>query len=156
MHTRPADVRFGPARSDDLDELLSLLTTHGLPLAGVAEHVAHFQVARRGGRLVGCAGLEPYGDAVLLRSVAVDEPGQGLGGALVERALEAAHRSGARLAVLRTTTAPDFFARRGFRAVPADLLDEAVPEPVRRSVEFRGACPASAITMVRSLPHEAP
>lgn len=151
MPSSTADVRLEPARSDDLDDVLFLLGSHGLPQAGVAEHVAHFQVARRAGRLVACAGLEPYGDAVLLRSVVVQDPGQGLGGALVDRVLAHAHHRGARLAVLRTTTAPEFFARRGFRTVSAAALDDAVPEAVRRSVEFRGACPASAITMVRSL-----
>lgn len=151
MHPSTADVRLEPAQSDDIDDVLSLLTSHGLPLAGVVDHFADFHVARRAARLVACAGLERYGDAVLLRSVAVDAPGQGLGGPLVDQVLHSAHSRGAKLAVLRTTSAPDFFAQRGFRPVSPETLAESVPEAVRGSVEFRGACPASAITMVRSL-----
>ena len=44
---------------------------------------------------------------------------------------------------LLTTTAEDFFPRFGF----SRITRQEVPESVRASVEFRSACPASAVVM---------
>src|SRR2546426_10111703 len=55
----------------DLSEILALLKTTDLPVAGIEQHVAATLVARDSGRLVGCAAVEIYGVAGLLRSVAV-------------------------------------------------------------------------------------
>jgi amino-acid N-acetyltransferase len=46
---------------------------------------------------------------------------------------------------LLTTTAQAFFARLGFEIIERS----SVPETVQQSVEFKGACPASAIAMRR-------
>ena len=45
--------------------------------------------------------------------------------------------------VLLTTTAEDYFPRFGFERTDRSV----VPEEVRESAEFRGACPASATVM---------
>ena len=99
--------------------------------------------------LVGLAGVELYADGALLRSVAVhpDWRGTGLGRSLVTRALDSARAAGARDAYLLTTTAERWFPRLGFAAISR----EAVPAGVRQSVEFREACPASAVVMHRAL-----
>jgi amino-acid N-acetyltransferase len=89
--------------------------------------------------------VERYGAAGLLRSVAVtaSERGKGTGAALVERCLTDARRSGIETMILLTTTADHYFPRFGF-----EVVDRAVvPEAVRESAEFRGACPASATVM---------
>ena len=44
---------------------------------------------------------------------------------------------------LLTTTAEGYFPRFGF----ARITREEVPDPVQASVEFREACPASAVVM---------
>lgn len=138
-----------PANAADRPALLRLLASADLPSAGIPEDLAHFVVGERDGELEGAAGLELYGGHALLRSVVVGEAarGTGLGSRLVERALDAARDAGIREVFLLTTTAEGWFPRFGFRAVThAD-----VPPAVRESVEFRGACPASAAVLALDL-----
>jgi N-acetylglutamate synthase-like GNAT family acetyltransferase len=115
------------AESRDLDEVLALLEQVRLPVEGVREHFSQFLVARDGGRLVGCVGLERYGQAALLRSLAVvpDRQRSGLGRQLTARLLAEARTDGVREVVLLTTTAADFFARHfGFAPAERARFDE--------------------------------
>jgi amino-acid N-acetyltransferase len=133
-----------------LPEVLGLLQESSLPLAGVAEHFDSFLVARAGdGSLAGCVGLEIYGDVGLLRSLAVAKTarGAGLGARLVERLFDLARSKGVQSLYLLTTTAEDYFPRLGFERLPRE---EASPN-LAASEELRGACPASAILMVRKV-----
>ena len=143
----PPSVRS--ADPADWDRVADLLMTCGLPLAGARENLASFLLAERDGILVGCAGVERYGSTGLLRSVAVApaERGYGTGAALVSRCIVEARRAGLDTLVLLTTNAPEYFPRFGFMTVERS----AVPEAVRASQEFRGACPASATVMVAIL-----
>ncbi len=138
------------ATEGDWAGIESLLRSADLPLDGAREHLLGFVVAEREGELVGCAAVERYGDAGLLRSVAVDprERGSGIGAVLVERCIADATRAGMTSLVLLTTTAERYFPRFGFAVVNRASL----PEAVQASAEFRGACPASAIVMSLSLP----
>jgi amino-acid N-acetyltransferase len=140
----------GPMKAGELDAVLALLARLGLPVEGLAEHAGTTLVAREhGGRIVGSAALEVYGSEALLRSVAVDPScqGLGLGRRLTEAALALANRAGLSRVYLLTQTAERFFPRFGFRAIARD----DVPPSVRQSVEFRSACPASAIAMEKRL-----
>ena len=139
---------YRTAVREDLRSITALLDDAGLPLDGVAEHLDGFVVAVDGDAIVGCAALERYGHDALLRSVAVREDwrGAGVGGRLVGRLFDEAERSGVRTVVLLTTTAPDYFERFGFARIDRD----GVPGAVRASVEFQGACPASAVVMIRN------
>ena len=141
--------QIGPLRPEELPALLALLEASQLPLAGVEDHVGTALAAREDGRLVGSAVLEIYGGDALLRSVAVDPGlrGRGLGLRLAEGALALAGERGVSRIFLLTETAADFFPRLGFRQVPRSDL----PASLDGSAELRGACPASAIAMVRSL-----
>jgi amino-acid N-acetyltransferase len=98
---------------------------------------------------VGCAAIEPYGATGLLRSVAVEvsHRGRGLGGQVTDAAIALARGHGIRTLYLLTETATEFFTRFGFQVVPR----ETVAAPVRASVEFTTACPASAVAMAREL-----
>jgi nucleoside-diphosphate-sugar epimerase/N-acetylglutamate synthase-like GNAT family acetyltransferase len=142
-----ADSRNGirPAVTRDLPDITTLLAASALPLAGLEAHVATTLVARRNARIVGCAAVETYGAAGLLRSVAVDETrrGEGLGHQLTQAALDLARARGLKTVYLLTTTAAKFFPRFGFREIARDDVDPAV----QRSVEFTKACPASAVAM---------
>ncbi len=157
-----AGLEVGTATRDELPAILHLLERVGLPTEGVAEAIDGFVVARRtmpapayAGRvspptvttIVGCAGVELYGEQALLRSVAVSPPfrGAGIGQRLVAAALERARRLGARQAFLLTTTAVDYFARLGFERVER----QAVAGPVTSSPEFTRICPDSAVVMRR-------
>ncbi len=136
----------GLAGAEELPAVLSLLDESGLPRDGLDEHLETVLVARAGRDVVGSAALEMYGEAALLRSVAVrrDLRGRGLGRRLTCEALELARKRGVTRVYLLTETADGFFPRFGFRPVPRSL----VPEGVRRSVEFVSACPQSARAMV--------
>lgn len=137
------------AEPKDRASVESLLVEAGLPTDGVAEHFGSFLVVDEGGKILGVAGVELYGKNALLRSVVVatDAKGTGVGTRLTQRALDEAHSHGARAVYLLTTTAEAFFPRFGFERTTRD----EVPDGVRASREFQGACPDSATVMRREL-----
>jgi amino-acid N-acetyltransferase len=137
------------SRPDDLAAVSDLLAAAGLPLAGVRESFGEFVVAESGGRRVGAAGLERHGDVGLLRSVVVapSHRGTGLGASLTERILARARQQRLKSVYLLTTTAADFFPRLGFGRIERTEL----PAALNASEELRGACPDTAIVMVRDL-----
>ena len=98
---------------------------------------------------LGPLGIEPYGPTALLRSVAVKLARQkgGVGGALLDMVEVATAKVGIETLYLLTTTEAGYFEARGF--VVIDRTE--VPEAMRSSAEFRGACPDSATCMRRPL-----
>lgn len=140
-------VALRRAARSDAASVERLLTAQALPVDGVADWLEHFWLAEHEGALVGVAGVELYGDAALLRSVAVDPAwrGSGLGRLLTERALAEASAAGARDVYLLTATAERYFPRLGFACVAR----EQAPPALAASAELRGACPASAVLMHR-------
>jgi N-acetylglutamate synthase-like GNAT family acetyltransferase len=140
------------ATASDASDVEALLTTSHLPLDGVREALGCFVVAHDEGRLVGVAGIEECGvrgEHALLRSVAVDPAwrSRGLGRTLVSRAIALAESRGAKALYLLTTTAESYFPSFGFARTSRDT----VPDAVRATAEFQGACPASATVMVREM-----
>ena len=133
------------ATPEEWGGIAQLLTDRHLPTAGAREHLSAFVVATRGRALVGCAGIERYGDVGLLRSVAVIENvgGLGVGADLVRATLDRARALGLREIYLLTTTAAGYFPRFGFETIGR----EALPPALGESEELRGACPASAVAM---------
>ena len=145
--TTPVAVRS--ADPADLPGIERLLVASSLPLDGVAGALGGFLVAEEGGALVGVIGVEQCCGYGLLRSAAVDAEwrSRGLGRQLVMRAIAGAEASGLKALYLLTTTAEHYFPSFGFDRTTRDT----VPQPVRETVEFMSACPASAIVMVRPL-----
>ena len=143
------DVRIEPATREDAGALLALMERAHLPTDGLSDHLDAALVARDGDRIVGSAAIEIYADGGLLRSVAVDADrrGTGLGARLTAAAIEDAERRALPALYLLTTTAEQFFPRFGFERIAR----EDVPSSVQASIEFRGACPASAIVMLKRL-----
>jgi amino-acid N-acetyltransferase len=139
---------ISPAEPGALPEVVALLRESSLPLAGVEEHFDSFLVARaEDGGLLGCVGLEIYGDVGLLRSLSVASRarGGGLGTRLVERLIDLARAKGVETLYLLTTTAEEYFPRFGFER----LAREEADQKLEASEELRGACPASAVVMRR-------
>jgi len=107
------DVTISGAEATAPEEILALLAAVDLPREGVRERLSGFLVARDlSGRLVGCIGLERYGDLGLLRSAAVLPEYQGgrVGSRLTAALLDRAAGEGVREVVLLTATAGGFFA----------------------------------------------
>ena len=134
----------------DWPAIEALLKANALPLAGARRHLETYVVAVDNEHVVATAGIEVYGDAGLLRSVAVTPTRHrhGVGGLVVDAVLADAASRGLSVLYLLTTTAADYFERRGFiqqsrASAPAALAD---------SEEVRGACPASATFMALALP----
>jgi amino-acid N-acetyltransferase len=137
------------ATAQDLPGVEALLGSAGLPVEGVAAAFEAGVVARDDGRIVGCAAVELYGHAALVRSVAVDpiERGHGLGTALVAAVEELARIAGAHEAYLLTETAEAWFPRFGYAPIPRS---EAAPA-IGASVEFTAACTETCSALRRSL-----
>lgn len=143
------NVHIERASDADGPSILQLLRGAGLPVDGLVEHLNTTFVAREGAVIVGCAALEAYREGALLRSVVVAPAGRGrgLGRRLAEAAVTLAQSLGAPAVYLPTTTADAYFARFGF----VRMTREQVPDSVKQSIEFRSACPASAIVMGKTL-----
>lgn len=146
MDTHSATLRV--ATDTDLPAIERLLASSGLPIAGVAEALRGFVVAESDSdkRIIGVIGLEPCCDEyALLRSAVVDPEwrGTGLGRRLVTHIIAEAESRGIKALYLLTTTAERYFPTFGFVKTERDI----VPAEVKRSVEFREACPASATVM---------
>lgn len=137
------------ATPEDADTLVALVRDANLAVPGLIDHLESFLVAERDGRPIGAIGLELRDDSALLRSAVVSpaERGAGIGGALFSAVLDLARREGVRTLYLLTTSAEDYWARHGFARVARDV----VPDAVRQSDEFIGACPASAVAMMRAV-----
>lgn len=141
-------MKIREARSSDLPAVATLLSTSDLPVEGIKENFRDFIVAEDGRDIIGAIGLEIFGSSALLRSavVAPGHRGSGVGSRLVEAILERAKRAGLEELYLLTTSAKDYFPRFGFR----QTTRAEVPTPITQSVEFQGACPATAVVMIHS------
>jgi amino-acid N-acetyltransferase len=127
-----------------------LLVASGLPTSDLTQHhLAHFFGCGSNDELVGVVGIEPCGDAALLRSLAVaaHHRGAGLGLALVARAERHAEDLGIKSLYLLTTTAEDFFRRLGYVRIPR----AQAPPGIKSTQEFAGICPVSSAFMVKHL-----
>lgn len=143
------NVSLRQAGAADWPAVEALLRANKLPTEGARQHLPTYLLAVSNGEVVGCAGAEVYGDIALLRSVAV-APGlqrQGIGQWLLERLLLEATRRQIRRLFLLTVTAPEYFARFGFKR---GKIEEA-PDALKASAEFQGACPACAAFMSLTL-----
>lgn len=145
--THIASIRRATAA--DADAIMTLVRDANLAVPGVMEHLETFLVAECDRRAVGAIGLEVRGTDALLRSAVVspEARGSGIGTSLVHAVLDLARREGVNTLYLLTTSAQGYWVRQGFTLVSRDVI----PDAVKRSEEFIGACPASAAAMVRTV-----
>jgi amino-acid N-acetyltransferase len=132
----------------DESAVKQLLSESGLPIADItARHLQHFFGCGSGPELEGVIGLEIFGDVALLRSLAVasSRRGSGVGSGLVVHAERHARDQGVQSLYLLTTTAEQFFLRRGYARIPR----ENAPAAIKGTSEFSGICPVSSVFMVK-------
>lgn len=139
------EIPIAPATAGDLEGIKSLLSANDLPTAGVDEHWQTFVVAKDQQIVVGCGGSETYQVAALIRSIAVhpDYRRHGLGRRLVRQLLDRLSARGLREFYLLTTTAEEYFKKRGFKTIERD---EVHPQ-LLASRELQDACPDTAVCM---------
>ncbi len=137
------------ARPQDLDAVFALLSANNLPLDGLAEHLGTLLVARRAGQVIGSAALAMAHRrcATAVGRLLAESRGRQHGRALVDAAIQLAEDHRVQAVYLLTTTAAEYFLKRGFERIAR----EDVPATVRMSVEFTAACPASATVMRKRL-----
>lgn len=142
-------IEFDRATTETIDYVEELLEASGLPTRDLREAPAEFYFGYDGGRRVGVGGLECYGTEGLLRSVVVEESarGEGVGTVLCERLERTARAEGIERLYLLTTTAAEFFDRRGY----ATIDRSEPPAAIRETAEFAGLCPTTAVCMRKSL-----
>lgn len=134
----------------DKNEIVALLEAAALDTSDLtAAKLRHFVILRDGSAIVGTVGLEPFGDAALLRSLAVSEThrGEGLGVQLVQSIESYAGSLNVKTLYLLTTTADAFFSKLGY--FPADRAK--VPEQIASTPEFTTICPDSSVCMQKLL-----
>lgn len=138
-------LRLERADSTALGYVERLLAAAELPADDVREQPDCFYVGYHGDERVGVGGLEAHEQAGLLRSLIVerDTRGRGFGTALCARLETRAQERGLDQLYLLTTTAADFFGRRGYEVTGRD----GTPPAIRATAEFDTLCPASATCM---------
>lgn len=139
-------ANFVQAREKDWPDIAKLLQDLGLPLDGAQEHINNYQLIRTGKELLGCAGLEIYGNSALLRSLAIRPEAQGLqyGTQLVKHMIIHARAADVKNLYLLTTDADAYFHKLKFKKIDTAKL----PPELQASRQLQGACPASAIAML--------
>lgn len=137
------------ATAHDLPGIVALLRQHALPTEDLAESEVFFLVEAQDATLTGVIGLQRFGTAGLLRSLAVApaRKGQGTGRRLLAQLEEHARGQGVTELVLLTQTAQAFFEGSGYALIRRD----AAPAAMQQAAEFRTLCPASAVCMAKLL-----
>jgi amino-acid N-acetyltransferase len=136
--------KIRPAQLEDQECVRMLLSVFKLPLDGL-EDTKLWVLELSNGCVVGVSGLEMYEKKGLLRSVVVGSSfrGKGYGTSLVNYVIGEAKKNKVHDLFLLTTTASAFFKKFGFK----EDNRENVTGNITNSVEFKSACPKTAILM---------
>ena len=144
-------MNIEPFAESDRDDIMSLLSEAKLPTEDLKmETLKNFLVAREeNGATVGAVGVELYQDAGLLRSLVVHPScrGRGLGKQLTNEVEAYAREKGVKALFLLTMTAANFFPRLGYQVTQRFN----VPQPIAETLEFKSACPVSAVCLHKNL-----
>ncbi len=129
----------------------ALIMAEHLPAFRTGEFLDTFWVLDMEGRLVGCVGLEVFGEAALLRSVITSEEvrRQGYGDVLVGKAFEEARKRGVRTLYLFTMDKAPFFARFGFEKCTMDDFEPAARQCSQYSILAEHPEVAAVLTAMR-------
>ncbi len=119
-----------PASREDMSSVRKMAAELGWPVDDFGDSVfRNFFVLNNETGVVGCVGLEVYGEAAILRSLSVkrDARGVGYGWLLADTAVTMARLRGVKRIYLLTESASDFFAAKlGFRVIDVSTVSPAV------------------------------
>lgn len=139
-------IHKSPKESD----VKRLLRQCDLPISDITPaHLDHFFAACDDSGLYGIVGMELYGIAALLRSLAISPKHRNKrwGKRLVVHAEEYARTQGVRSIYLLTTTANGFFSKLGYKS----LSRSEAPIAIQKTPEFSNLCTSSSVFMVKQL-----
>lgn len=143
-------MKIREADQSDFALVRQLLDSCDLYHADLKGDPAHrFLLAWEVDALIGTVGLEIYGEAALLRSLAVspDHRRRGIAAELVSAIESYAKTRQVKTLYLLTLTASDFFAARDYRQTNR----EQAPAALQDTTEFKSVCPAAAACMAKTL-----
>lgn len=149
MNAKGGIVNISKATAGDYDKVTALLSGQRLPAEDIDKTLSHFFVAKEEGAIIAVIGLEIYGTAGLLRSMATDPAhrNKGIASMLVFELIDYAKQKGIKEIFLLTETAETYFAKKGFIKIGR----EGVPTSITKSSEFSHLCPSSAILMKKEI-----
>jgi amino-acid N-acetyltransferase len=146
MSVSAVSITAGPK----LPAAVALLSSAGLPSEDLTQqHCDGFFYIGPEAAPAGLVGLELFGEVALLRSLVVSAGlrDSGAGSRLLAHAENHARTRGVKNLYLLTTTAEEFFARRGYARADRGHA----PPAIRATREFSGICPASSAFMHKQL-----
>lgn len=135
--------------NSNIEKIKALLKENKLPYEDIISSKVEFITREFGEKIVGCIGVENYGEDALLRSFAVDDKykSKGIGKELLDKLIETCQQKGINKLHLLTTTADKYFLKKGFQI---SERSEA-PQAILLTKEFSDICPASSVYMVKEL-----
>lgn len=138
------DFNIKLAEQEDFLQIHELLSKNGLPTAGVDSSKGNYYIAGEQ-EIMGVLGVERYGVAVMLRSLAVKSQFRkaGIAQQLIDYALGALEGTGVTDIYLITNTAEWYLTRYGFSKIERDK----VPDHVLSNSALGDACPSSSTCM---------
>jgi amino-acid N-acetyltransferase len=137
-----------PVTQNDFSKAINLLKKNDLPTIDITDKTNLFVMLEEN-EVVAVVGLEAHDHDGLLRSLCVSEAKRntGLGAELVEFIEKYAPTQNVHCLFLLTTTASDFFSKRGYE----EINRNKVPQPIQETSEFSSICPSTAIVMRKRL-----
>ena len=141
-------MKIDPVTS--INDLRAMLAQADLPTAEVdAFSYTSFFSATEDNCITGIVGIEEYGSAGLLRSLAVlpKAHGRGISRSLVFFIETYAKNNGISYLYLLTTTAESYFARLGY---DREIRSNA-PKEIKSTKQFSVVCPSSAAFLMKKL-----
>lgn len=132
-------------KETDHRQIIELLKSSGLPYEDNMSSKVQFITKEANGNLIGCVGIEKYGEDGLLRSLAVNDSykNTGVGQTLLVELFHNSKIEGIKKMHLLTTTADTYFEKYGFKI----SVRSNAPEQILQSKEFSEICPSSSIYM---------
>jgi len=143
------DLIIQPAKREDLNEIVNLLSDNNLPTIDIKENTVQLFVGLLNNKIIGIIGLEKYNGVGLLRSLAIKDTfkNQKFGERLVKQLLDFCSREKIEELYLLTTTAEKYFEKFGFQKTERFKI----PETIKQTREFKDICPISAVVMCKEI-----
>ncbi|SFF34656.1 arsenic resistance N-acetyltransferase ArsN2 [Thermoflexibacter ruber] len=149
-HSESQDLTFQRVTSEEAKKVfVAQLIEAQLPYADLGEATELFVLLDAENKVIGTAGLEWYGQNILLRSVSVSKcsQGKGIGKQILLETEGIARSRQAKGIYLLTETAKDFFEKNNYVITPR----QSIPQEVLTSPQFTSTCPSTATAMVKML-----